>query len=182
VRGIGLTKKPVYPPTPGYRVCAGIVGLGGGFAGSREGRGREREKCPRDHRQLSQDVASLSIVLCSTGTILYGKGYGARSNRGDKEAQAHRAGEVGTRLAAGEVMEMVHDGAAQMAEDEPEHRLENFLGCRRHAGRVSQAYLGSRIIVNGPGGTTILLHEEKIRSKPAPLNTTRVRHPKAFGN
>jgi hypothetical protein len=138
VGGIGLTKKPVYPPTPGYRVCAGIVGLSRGFAGSREGRGRERENGAREpfgsaqgrHRELSQDIAILSIVLCSTGTILYGKGYGARSNRGDKEAQAHRAGEVGTRLVAGEVMEVVHDGAAQMAEHEPEHSLENFFGCR----------------------------------------------------
>jgi hypothetical protein len=45
------------------------------------------------------------------------------------------------------VMEVVHDGAAQMAEHEPEHGLENFFGCRRHAGRVSQVGMGSRIIV-----------------------------------
>lgn len=32
-------------------------------------------------------------------------------------------------LTAGKVVEVVHDGAAQMAEDEPEHCLENFLGC-----------------------------------------------------
>src|SRR6202008_843222 len=32
-------------------------------------------------------------------------------------------------LTAGEVMEVVHDGAAQMAEHEPEDCLENFLGC-----------------------------------------------------
>jgi hypothetical protein len=29
-----------------------------------------------------------------------------------------------------EVMEVLHDGAAQMAEHEPEDGLENFLGCR----------------------------------------------------
>lgn len=51
-------------------------------------------------------------------------------------------------LVAGEVMEVVDGGAAQMAEHKPEHGLENFLGCRRHAGRVSQAGTGSRIIVN----------------------------------
>jgi hypothetical protein len=45
-------------------------------------------------------------------------------------------------------MEVVHDGAAQMAEHEPEGGLENFFVCRRHAGRVSQAVVASRIIVN----------------------------------
>ena len=84
-------------------------------------------------------------------------------------------------LVAGEVMEVVHDGATQMAEHEPEDGLEDFLGCRRHAGRVSQVAAGSRIIVNGAGGTAILRHK-KGKSKPAPLNTTRVRHPKAFGS
>lgn len=52
-------------------------------------------------------------------------------------------------LIPAEVMEVVHDGAAQMPEDEPEHGLENFLGCWRHAGRVSQLGIPSRIIVNG---------------------------------
>lgn len=42
------------------------------------------------------------------------------SGKGNKEVQARRAGEAGARLIAGEVMEVVHDGAAQMAEDEPE--------------------------------------------------------------
>ena len=45
-------------------------------------------------------------------------------------------------------MEVVHDGATQMAEHEPEYGLKNFLSCRRHAGRVSQVGMGSRIIVN----------------------------------
>ena len=72
----------------------------------------------------------LSTVFYSTGTILYGKRYGIRSNCGNKEAKAHQAGEAGTRLVAGEVVEVVHDGAAQMAEHEPEHGLENFFGCR----------------------------------------------------
>jgi hypothetical protein len=31
-------------------------------------------------------------------------------------------------LTAGKVVEVVHDGAAQMAEDEPEYGLEDFLG------------------------------------------------------
>ncbi len=79
---------------------------------------------------------------------MYGKRYGARSNSGNKEAKAEQAEEAGARLIAGEVMEVVHDGAAQMAEHEPEHGLENFLGCRRHAGRVSQVGVASRIIVN----------------------------------
>ena len=43
--------------------------------------------------------------------------------------------------------EMMRDSAAQMAEDEPEHGLESFFGCGRHAGRVSQVGKGSRIIV-----------------------------------
>jgi len=85
----------------------------------------------------------LSTVFCSTGTILYGKRYGKRSNGGNKEAQLHRAEEAGTRLVAGEVMEVVHDGAAQMAAHEPEDRLENFFGCRRHAGRLSPVGTGS---------------------------------------
>src|SRR5690242_2295410 len=55
-----------------------------------------------------------------------------------------RSGEA--RLVAGEVMEMVHDGAAQVAEHEPEDGLENFFGCRRHAGRVSRKGMESRII------------------------------------
>lgn len=42
-------------------------------------------------------------------------------------------------LVAGEVVGVVHDGAAEMAEHEPEDGEENFLGCRGHAGRVSQA-------------------------------------------
>ena len=49
---------------------------------------------------------------------------------GARNAKAHQAGEAGTRLIATEVMKVVHDGAAQMAEDEPEHSLENFFGCR----------------------------------------------------
>src|SRR5258708_33495080 len=57
-----------------------------------EGRRVERENCPRDHRELSQDIASISTVFCSTGTILWGKGYGARSNGGYKKAPGHRAG------------------------------------------------------------------------------------------
>ncbi len=52
------------------------------------------------------------------------------------------------RLVAAEVMEVVHHGAAQVAEHEPEDGLENFLGCWRHAGRVSQVGIVSRIIVN----------------------------------
>src|SRR5258708_32147629 len=59
-----------------------------------EGRRVERENCPRDHRELSQDIASISTVFCSTGTILWGKGYGARSNGGYKKAQAHPAGKT----------------------------------------------------------------------------------------
>lgn len=51
-------------------------------------------------------------------------------------------------LVACEVMEVMHDGAAQMAEHEPEDGLEHFLGCRRHAGRVSQVGVASRIIVD----------------------------------
>ena len=66
------------------------------------------------------------------------------------------------------MMEVVHDGAAQMAEDEPEHGLENFLGCRRHAGRVSQVGGGSRIIVCRAGGTAILRDEEKKGQNPHP--------------
>ena len=52
------------------------------------------------------------------------------------------------RLIAAEVMEVMHDGAAQVAEHEPEDCLENFFGCRRHAGRISQVGITSRIIVN----------------------------------
>jgi hypothetical protein len=145
---IGLTKKLVYTPTPKYRVSAGIIGLSRAFVGSRVGRRVERERRPREHGGFSQGIASLLIVFCSTGSILYRKRYGNRSNWGHKEAKAHQAGEAVTRLVAGEVMEVVHDGAAQVAEHEPEHGLENFLGCRRHAGRVSQAGVASRIIVN----------------------------------
>ena len=53
------------------------------------------------------------------------------------------------RLVPAEVVEVVHDGAAQMAEHEPEDGLENFLGCGRHAGRVSQLGIASRKIVRG---------------------------------
>jgi len=73
---------------------------------------------------------------------------GSASSRGNKEPRDHRAGVAGTRLTAGEVMEVVHGGAAQVAEHEPEDGLENFFGCRRHGGRVSQVRTGSRIIVN----------------------------------
>jgi len=59
-------------------------------------------------------------------------------------------------------MEVVHDGAAQMAEHEPEYGLEDFLGSRRHAGRVSQVGIGSRII----GGAGIPRHEEKKVQNP----------------
>ena len=79
--------------------------------------------------------------------IFYGMSYGKRSN-GGKETRAHRA-TAGTRLVAGEVVEVVHDGAAQMAEDEPEHGLESFLGCGRHAERVSQVGIASTKIVRG---------------------------------
>jgi len=101
----------------------------------------------------------LSTVFCSTGTILYGKGYGKRSN-GWKEHRDHRAGDAGARLVAGEVMEVVYDGAAQVAEHEPENGLEDFFGCWRHAERVSQLDKGSRIIgVNVAGGAAILRYE-----------------------
>ena len=46
--------------------------------------------------------------------------------------RGRRNKEQGTRaalLVPGEVMEVVHDGATQMAEDEPEYGLEDFLGC-----------------------------------------------------
>jgi hypothetical protein len=109
----------------------------------------ERQRFLREHEEFSQLIASWSIVFYSTGTILYRKGYGACLNCGNKEAIAHEAGEAGARLIAGEVMEVVHDGAAQMAEHEPEDGLENFFGCRRHAGRVSQVGMGSRKIVRG---------------------------------
>ena len=69
-------------------------------------------------------------------------------------------------LIASEVVEVVHDGAAQMAEDEPEHGLENFFGCRRHAGRVSQVGIGSRVIVDGAGGTAILPHQKRLIQNP----------------
>jgi len=63
-------------------------------------------------------------------------------------------------------MEVVHDGAAQMAEHEPEDGLEDFFGCRRHPGRVSQVGVGSRIIVRRAGGTVILRDEEKKGQNP----------------
>jgi hypothetical protein len=44
-----------------------------------------------------------------------------RSKRVGEETQVHQALEAGTCLVAGEVVEVVHDGAAQMAEDEPEY-------------------------------------------------------------
>jgi hypothetical protein len=98
---------------------------------------------------------------------LYGERYGKRSN-GGKEARDHRAGEAGTRLIAGEVVEVVHDGATQVAEDEPENGLEDFFGCRRHPGRVSQVGMASRIIMNGAGDTAILPNEEGTIQTPAP--------------
>jgi hypothetical protein len=78
---------------------------------------------------------------------LCGKRYGTRSNGGYREANARRTGNAGAKSVAAEVVEVVHDGAAQVAEHEPEHGLENFLGRRRHAGRVSQLGMGSRKIV-----------------------------------
>jgi hypothetical protein len=66
------------------------------------------------------------------------------------------------------VVEVVHDGAAQMAEHEPEHGLENFFGCRRHAGRVPQVRMRSRIIVRGAGGTAISRDEDKRNQNPHP--------------
>jgi len=96
----------------------------------------------------------LSTVFCSTGTILYGKGYGKRSNGGEEDRT--RA----ARLVGGEVVEVVHHGATQVAEDEPENGLEDFFGCWRHAERVSQLDKGSRIIgVNVVGGAAILRYE-----------------------
>jgi hypothetical protein len=63
-------------------------------------------------------------------------------------------------------MEVMHDGAAQMAEHEPEDGLEDFLGCRRHAGRVSEGKIESRKIVSRMGGAAILRHEEKKIQNP----------------
>ena len=48
--------------------------------GSGEGCREERENCPRDHEGFSQVIASLLIVLCSTGTILGRKGNAAEAN------------------------------------------------------------------------------------------------------
>jgi hypothetical protein len=65
-----------------------MIGLAGGprkcgndwtwgiFGGDKDRRRVEREKCPREHRKFSQIIASLSIVLCSTGAILRRKGNG----------------------------------------------------------------------------------------------------------
>ena len=75
-------------PTPAYPVCAGTIGLMGEprkcgndwtwgiFGGGRETRMVERENSPREHKGLSQIMASLLTVLCSTGTILPRKGNG----------------------------------------------------------------------------------------------------------
>ena len=85
-------KKTGISPTPGYRGCAGIIGLTGEarkcgndwtwwiFEGGMEGLGVERENSPREHKGFSQIIASLSTVLCSTGTILRRKGNGKRRN------------------------------------------------------------------------------------------------------
>jgi len=59
---------------------------------------------------------------------LYGKRYGVRSNGGYKEPRARRKGKAGAKSVAAEVVEVVHDGAAQVAEHEPEDGLENFFG------------------------------------------------------
>jgi hypothetical protein len=85
------------------------------------------------------------------------------------------------RLVPAEMMDVVHDGAAQMSEHEPENGLQNFLSCRRHAGRVSQVGKGSRVFVNGAGGVPILRREGKKSQNPHP-ESRRVRHPKALGN
>ena len=62
----------------------------------------------------------------------------------------------------------MHDGAAQMAEHEPEHGLENFFGCWRHAGRVSQVGMASRIIGDGGRWYGDPATQRKDKSKPAP--------------
>jgi hypothetical protein len=73
-------------------------------------------------------------------------GMGVKPLSKDDGPLAH--GTRGAFLIGGEVMKMVHDSAVQMVEHEPEHCSENFLGCRRHAGRVSQVGMGSRIILD----------------------------------
>lgn len=83
-------------------------------------------------------------------------------------------------LVVAEMVEVVHDCAAQMAEHEPEDGQENFLGCRRHAGRVSRMGMGSRIIPNGNRQGYPAPRKEK-NAKRALLNTTRERHSKVFG-
>lgn len=77
-------------------------------------------------------------------------------------------------------MEVVHDGAAQMAKDEPEHGLENFLGCRRHAGRVSQAGMESRIIVLEASDTTAKCPDWRKSPTQDPGTKTEPGAPSAF--
>jgi len=64
---IGLREEP--------RKC-GNDWTWGIFAGGRNGRRVKRETRPREHEGFSQIIASLSIVFCSTGTILRRKGNG----------------------------------------------------------------------------------------------------------
>jgi hypothetical protein len=64
---IGLTREP--------RKC-GNDWTWGIFGGGRDRRRVEREDSPREHKGVSQIIASLSTVLRSTGTILRRKGNG----------------------------------------------------------------------------------------------------------
>ena len=50
--------------------------------------------------------------------------------QGEPATSGEEAGRRAARLIAGEVVQVVHDGAAQMAKHEPEDCLENFFGCR----------------------------------------------------
>src|SRR5579859_4567802 len=93
-------KKTGISPSPWHRGCAGIVELTGRpriplerrsgqecrnnwiweiFGAGRDPRRVVREKCSRKHEAFSHLIASLSTVLCSTGTILRRKGNGDRS-------------------------------------------------------------------------------------------------------
>lgn len=116
-----------------------------------------------DRGEVQANRSQLRTGLCPTLTDEHNPGMVTpsivnymihSSNDGNKEGEAGPAGGAGTRLVAGEVVEVVHDGTAQMAEHEPEDSLENFFGCRGHAGRVSHAGTESRIIESGTVGAT----------------------------
>ena len=106
-------------------VCAGIIGLRGIYGICKDGRRVSEETSPRKHGTSSHSIASLSTVLCSTGTILRRKGNGRESNIEGRKFEEERITSRSAPFPPLRLIPMIHESSEAL-----EERIDLGLGKR----------------------------------------------------